>query len=89
MKLMYCPHCQDVVALRLTIRSCECGKVRGWYLNDGYHAQVSKEAISLGFANSSFVPALVNQPEDGLGKSFEAFVIPKRAKTIKVGFKEE
>lgn len=39
--------------------------------------------MPLGIANSSFIDALKNQPEEGMGKRFEAFVIPKQCPTLR------
>jgi len=40
--------------------------------------------IPLGFNNFTFLPALHGQPEKGLGRRFEAFVIPKQCPTFKL-----
>lgn len=82
MKLMFCTECHDVVALRHAERTCECGKCKGRYLDDGLHAVVEGPVIPLGYANRTFVFALKNQPEEGMGKEFTAFVIPRKCPTI-------
>lgn len=82
MKLIYCPDCNDVRALSKEPVSCRCGHACGVYINV-IDAEISGTAISLGFGNSSFSHALINQPEDGAGKEFLAFVIPKSCKTIR------
>jgi hypothetical protein len=84
MKLIFCPKCSDVVKLSTKgLRRCECGKASGQYEKDGLNATISGTAIPLGFANSSLTKALQNRPENGLGQTFEAFVIPKTCPTIK------
>lgn len=84
MKLIFCKKCNDVVALRRQERSCFCGESKGAYGPDGLHATISGFAIPLGFANSSFEHALRNQPEEGWGKVFTAFVIEKDCPTVEV-----
>jgi len=34
-------------------------------------------AVPIGFANSTLVKAVHNQPKDGMGENFTSFVIPK------------
>ena len=82
MKLIYCPHCHDIRKLSYMLTSCECGHSFGQYNEDGLNAAYGGDAVPLGFANSSFVDALKNQPESGLGQCFEAFVIPKQCPTF-------
>jgi hypothetical protein len=84
MKLIYCKECQDVVRLQFYTRRCKCKKCKGWYLADGLNAVISGPCIPIGFANSFFMAAISNQPEEAPGKVFEAFVIEKNCPTIKV-----
>jgi hypothetical protein len=84
MKLIFCPHCQDVVKLALTTRTCECGMAGGRYLDDALHAEVWGSAIPLGFANSSLASALLVRPDRGMGREFTAFVIPYECPTVKL-----
>ena len=44
MKLILCPHCQDVVRLKRGTSRCMCGKSWGRYVND-IDAEVNSEAI--------------------------------------------
>lgn len=83
MKLIYCPECHDVVKLDYGERACECEKSWGSYEDDGLHAVYSGLAVPLGFANSTLVQAIKNQPGEGMGERFEAFVIPKSCPTFK------
>lgn len=82
MKLIFCPHCQDVVKLQLGERTCMCGKSTGRYV-DSQYAEIGGAAIPIGFENGSFVAALERQPESGLGSVFRAFVIPKSVPTVR------
>jgi len=82
MKLIFCPHCQDVVKLRIeNFRYCWCGKSCGQYAKDGLHAIIYGSAIPVGFANLSFHKA-IKQQENYDSITFRAFVIEKKCKTI-------
>jgi hypothetical protein len=83
MKLIICRKCQDIFKLDYKPRTCKCGQSKGKYLQDGINAQYSGPAVPIGFANSSLANAVNNQPEDGMGKEFIAFVIPKHCETMK------
>ena len=82
MKLIYCPECDDVVKLGSRVRFCQCKASRGYYLSGG-NAVYFGEAVPLGFANSTLIAALKNQPEKGLGERFRAFVVPKSCPTFR------
>ena len=84
MKLIYCPHCKDVVRLKKALKKCDCGKCFGKYEEDGLNASISEDSIPLGFSNHSFIEAVASTPSKDLGKRFDAFVICKDATTIKV-----
>jgi len=90
MKLIFCPDCQDVISLRQTenYRTCVCGRSGGRYINS-LGAELTGKAIPVGFANSSFSDALNNQPENGQGELFVAFVIPKNCLTVTYTNKKE
>lgn len=81
MKLLFCPHCQDVLKLRFEQRSCECGKSWGRY-EDEEHARIGGAAVPLGIGNRSLVDALEIRPADGKGATFLAFVIPVQSPSI-------
>ena len=83
MKLILCPHCQDVRKLSYEMVYCQCKKSHGRYV-DGLNAEINEIAIPLGFANSSLVMALKNRPEKHWGKEFTAFVIQDVCPTIKI-----
>lgn len=97
MKLILCEKCSDVVALKVNIdRSCFCGLSGGRYI-DTLDAEVWGPCFKLGFANFSLVKALRAQKFNGdshevipyagglatKGRSFEAFVIPESATSMK------
>ena len=91
MKLILCKNCQDVVRLMQDEeRFCKCGKSSGKYtdeLNAWYKG--GEFVVPLGFANGSLVKALHNQPKEGLGENFSAFVIPEICDTFKNCSKQE
>lgn len=83
MKLLFCKDCADIFRLYVDHpKTCHCGKSTGQYEEDGLHAWFKGPAIPLGFANSSFIKAIGNQPEMGLGREFAAFVIPRICDTF-------
>lgn len=81
MKLLFCPHCQDVLKLKTERRECGCGKSWGLY-EDRRQARIGGSAIPLGINNRSLLAALEISPESGSGSAFDAFVIPKDAPSI-------
>lgn len=86
MKLIFCANCWDVFKLAMESRTCYCGECSGHYLEDRLNAVYSGEsAFPLGFANSSLLLAVDRQPEEGMGKEFTAFVIPRECPTMKKG----
>jgi len=72
----------DVLALHRAWRFCICGKSGGAFI-DELNAEVMGEAISLGFAMTSFIRAINSRPDKGWGKEFEAFVVPRTCNTIR------
>lgn len=83
MKLIYCLDCDDIVRLTSEKKYCYCGRCYGYYtdkLNAIYHG---KNVIPLGFDNLSFMYAISEQPTEGRGKEFNAFVIPSKCDTFK------
>ena len=57
MKLIFCPYCGDLFKLRFDMKSCECGKVYGRYV-DNSQAEVNKDAISVAIGNGSLHNAI-------------------------------
>lgn len=83
MKLLLCLDCDDIFNLDYEIKSCKCGATKGKYIDKLNAIYSGVNAIPLGFANSSFVSAIKNQPIDNfLGKRFTAFVVPMECKTF-------
>ena len=84
MKLLFCNSCNDVFALREHWKGCSCGRSGGVYAYDGKNANISGPCIPVGFDNLSFNLALESQPEgEGPGVEFDAFVIPKKCKSLR------
>ena len=71
MKLIFCTLCHDIVKCQKSGRTCQCGASGGRYTDD-LNAVYWGKALPLGLANSSFVRALRNQPQEGVGERFEA-----------------
>ena len=88
MKLIYCSKCGDVVRLiKDKMRKCKCKACSGQYVNNLDAWYEGEWCIPLGFNNFSLIHALRNQPQDGMGTRFEAFVIPKECPTFDIKFK--
>jgi len=84
MKLLYCLKCNDLFSLRPNDwKSCSCGGAGGMYIDDLY--AIYNGGVPIGFQNKSFLKALRNQPKEGVGFKFEAFVIPKDCPTMSNG----
>lgn len=92
MKLLFCLTCGDVRKLadpgRLgaTETRCHCGRSWGHY-TDNINAEFGGNAVLLGVANSSLARALNEQHDkgdlpNGLGRTFEAFIIPNGAPSV-------
>lgn len=89
MKLLLCKECQDIIRLVDVKRTCKCGKVGGRYIDDLNAVYFGDMAVPIGFANSSLVSAVRNQPKNGMGENFTAFVIPKVCSTYKLVLEHE
>ena len=59
MKLLFCPHCNDVKKLDRGMVYCSCRNSFGQYLNDGLHAEVGGLGRVIGIANSDIAEAVV------------------------------
>lgn len=57
MKLLFCPDCSHVFSLHFNLRSCDCGKVSGRYI-DRVTAEVNGQGISLAIGNGSLRQAI-------------------------------
>ncbi len=82
MTLIYCPKCGDVRKLDFRVTTCKCGASKGWNVLDELNAVIQGAAIPIGFTNDSFSNALRKRRPNGLGKLFNAFVIPKDCPTV-------
>lgn len=90
MKLLLCLKCQDVIKLDVLgdHRRCKCGSSYGRYVDDINAEYGGPHAMLIGFANSSLVEAIRDQKQrgdrmDGMGRRFEAFIIPDGASSVK------
>lgn len=84
MKLLFCKSCQDIIKMDTETRTCKCGSCQGAYTKDNLNAWYKGDlAVPMGFANNSLALALNTQPTEGMGKLFEAFIIPKKCPTFK------
>ena len=82
MKLIICPACSDIVAMRDEPRTCACGASHGHY-TDQQNAVYGGKAIPMGIANGSLRDALLMRRAHGVGYNVEAFVIAKDCATFK------
>lgn len=57
MKLLLCDQCSDVIKLSRELRQCDCGHVKGRYLND-LQAEVNGNGYSIAFFNGSLSSAV-------------------------------
>jgi hypothetical protein len=89
MKLLFCKSCNDIVKLIETKRTCKCGKVGGKYTDDLNAVYFGEMAVPIGFANSTLVKAINNQPQNGIGENFTSFVIPRDCSTYKLVLEQD
>jgi hypothetical protein len=57
MKLVYCQDCQDLFKLSYAVRTCECGRVYGRYINND-EVEVSDDAVSIAIGNTHLRAAI-------------------------------
>jgi hypothetical protein len=68
MKLLFCPHCDDVFKLDKTeTRSCKCGRVRGKYKSDGSHAVTNGCGVPVAINNRDLFMAATGLSEEDSG----------------------
>ncbi len=82
MKLLMCLECNDIFNLDFYEKSCSCGRSKGKYINQQLAEYTGEFSLPIGFSNASLIQAIKDQPIEGLGKEFTAFVIPKNCKTF-------
>ena len=75
MKLIFCKEYHDLVRLTMEKRHCMCKKAWGYYKEDGLYAVINKEATPVGFAKHTFVSAIRNQPEQGMGSECDTIEV--------------
>lgn len=78
MKLLLCLECNDIFNLDLKIKKCSCGKTKGPYIDNHNAIYEGDSAMPIGISNPSLREAIINPPEEGMGKEFIAFSIPKK-----------
>jgi len=57
MKLLFCDRCWDVFKLGMNLRECNCGAVKGKYINNE-EAVVNGEGYSLAIGNGSLIQGI-------------------------------
>lgn len=89
MKLLICTDCQSVVSLTQDhARSCECGNVKGMYIDElnARFRSINDCYLMVGFANYTVQKAIQDYRKhgspDGMGLNFTAFIIPEPCKTF-------
>ena len=54
MKLIKCPDCDDMVAMRPWTKQCQCGRCKGKYQDNGITLEVQGKPMVYGVNNSDF-----------------------------------
>ena len=62
-------------------RECKCGESHGCYV-DSINAIIGGEAVPIDIDNNCFSTALFFRPDEGTGRYFDAFVIPRICDTV-------
>lgn len=91
MKLLLCLKCNDVRKIASGTGAqtfCDCGRVWARYV-DEINAEWNGHGFLIGLSNPSLVQALRDQRDmgdlpDGMGRRFEAFIIPSAAPTVAI-----
>lgn len=78
MKLLVCDKCYSVVQLRYKVRSCECGNIKGKYIDK------SNIEVTVKDKKTSRILGLHNLVRYGLVKERNAWVIPFNNKTVTI-----
>lgn len=90
MKLLFCEKCTDIIRLiKNETTFCKCGSVGGKYIDNLNAVYFGEMGVPIGFDNYSFYDAICDQPKEGMGVTFTAFVIPKNCPTYKLVLKNE
>lgn len=82
MKLLLCLECNDIFSLDLKMKKCSCGKTKGQYIDHLNAIYEGDSAMPIGISNPSLREAIINQPEEGMGKEFTSFTIPRNCPTF-------
>lgn len=70
MKLLLYLECNDIFNLDLKLKKCCCGKTKGQYTDNLNAVYWGEYAMPIGISNPSFKKAILNQPDEGMGKEF-------------------
>ena len=57
MKLLCCMECTSIFNLSRKLKTCDCGKVKGHYLKNGWDAVTNGKGVCLAIGNGSFLSA--------------------------------
>jgi len=92
MKLLLCRNCRHIFNLSRELRTCECGKSSGKYIDTANAEYYGEDAVPLGMGNGGLVNAIKmatienkhqKEPTTCQGVDFKAFVILDCSTTIK------
>ncbi|WP_245712547.1 hypothetical protein [Anaerobacillus alkalilacustris] len=81
--MLICLDCNSVFNLDYEWKECKCGHSKGKYIDNLNAIFEGDAAVPLGFSNASLITAINNQPDQGLGEEFTAFVIPRKCPTFR------
>ena len=74
MKLLFCDNCNTIFNLTNKIKKCQCGKVKGKYLDNHKAIYYGECAVPIGINNHSFYTAV---RKSGNRNDFSAFVVKR------------
>ena len=91
MKLLFCTNCGDIFNLKMMdSKSCNCGMVKGMYIDNLNAIFEGKCAIPLCISNPSIKRGIIYQkqndikyPEAFNGEKFDSWVCPANSNTFK------
>lgn len=63
-------------------KECSCRKTKGKYIENLNAIYDGDSAMPIGISNPSLNEATLNQPDEGMGKEFTVFTIPKNCPTF-------
>lgn len=84
MKLLYCGDCEDVVALRTTLRHCHCGKVCAKYTGQGNNIDWNGSGAILGIDSEALAVQYAGHVMSGRFKEMKIVMIRPDSSTIRI-----